>query len=147
MAEDHRGSVRRRTTRDDRGAIFVEFAAMVPFMMLALALVWQVLLVGVTSMYASHGAAEAARQASVTPDDMARIDEEARKRVGAPWDGKDVLTTEIVERDGDRFARVSLDMPVFLPGVTAPWPITGEAKVVTEVRPRGTTDPEGVESP
>ncbi|PWV58152.1 hypothetical protein BDW27_101389 [Nocardiopsis sp. L17-MgMaSL7] len=147
MPEERGGLRRHRGLRDDHGAIFVEFAAMVPFMMLALALVWQVLLIGVTSMYASHGAAEAARQASVTPDDMARIDEEARKRVRAPWDGEDVLTTEVVEKDGARFARVSLDMPVFLPGVTAPWPITGEAKVVTEVAPRGTSDPEGVEAP
>ncbi|WP_239648057.1 pilus assembly protein [Nocardiopsis ganjiahuensis] len=118
---------------------------MVPFMMLALALVWQVLLIGLTSMYASHGATEAARQASVTPDDMARIDEEARKRVRPPWDGEDVLTTEIVERDGTRFARVTLAMPVFLPGTNGPWEITGEARVVTEVPPRGLPEPEGVD--
>ncbi|WP_017582034.1 TadE/TadG family type IV pilus assembly protein [Nocardiopsis valliformis] len=136
---------RLRSGRDDRGGVFVEFAAMVPFMMLALALVWQVLLIGITSMYASHGAAEAARQASVTPDDMERIDEEARKRVRAPWDAEDVLTTEILERDGTRFARVSLAMPVFLPGTTGPWQITGEAKVVTEVPPRGLPEPERVD--
>ena len=118
---------------------------MVPFMMLALALVWQVLLIGITSMYASHGAAEAARQASVTPDDMARIDEEARKRVRAPWDAEDVLTTEIVERDGTRYAQVSLAMPVFLPGTTGPWQITGESKVVTEVPPRGLPELEEVD--
>ena len=99
MSEGLRGPRRHRPPRDDRGAVLVEFAAMVPFMMLALALVWQVLLIGLTSMYASHGAAEAARQASVTPDDMARIDEEARKRVRPPWDAEDVLTTEVVERD------------------------------------------------
>ncbi len=136
---------RRRRPSDDRGAVFVEFAAMVPFMMLAMALVWQVLLIGLTSMYASHAATEAARQASVTPDDMTRIDEEARKRVRAPWDGDDVLTTEIVERDGTRFARVSVAMPVFLPGTTGPWEITGEAAVVTEVPPRGLPEPEVVD--
>ncbi|USY21854.1 pilus assembly protein [Nocardiopsis exhalans] len=125
----------------------MEFAAMVPFMMLALALVWQVLLIGITSMYASHGAAEAARQASVTPDDMERIDEEARKRVREPWDAEDVLTTEILERDGTRFARVSLAMPVFLPGTTGPWQISGEAKVVTEVPPRGLPEPETSDEP
>ncbi|MFD6949261.1 pilus assembly protein TadE [Nocardiopsis sp. TSRI0078] len=114
----------------------MEFAATVPFLMLALALVWQVLLLGVTAMYASHGAAEAARQAAVTPDDMARVDEEARKRVRAPWDGQDVMTVEIVERDGARFAQVTLAMPVFLPGASGPWDVTGEAQVVTEVEPR-----------
>ncbi|MEU3018847.1 MULTISPECIES: pilus assembly protein [unclassified Nocardiopsis] len=111
-------------------------------MMLALALVWQVLLIGVTSMYASHGASEAARQASVTPDDPDRVDEEARKRVRAPWNGADVMSTEVVDRDGTRFARVSLEMPVFMPGVTVPWTLTGEAKVVTEVRPRHTVETE-----
>ncbi|WP_307851253.1 pilus assembly protein [Nocardiopsis sp. MG754419] len=118
----------------------MEFAAMVPFMMLALALVWQVLLIGLTSMYASHGAAEAARQAAVTPDDMERIDEEARKRVSAPWDAPDVLTTTVVDRDGVRYAQVTVAMPVFFPGTNGPWDITGEAQVVTEVTPRGGLD-------
>lgn len=130
----------------DRGGVIVEFAAVVPFLMLALALVWQVLLIGITSMYASHGAAEAARQAAVTPDDMERVDEEARKRVMSPWDGADVLTTEVVEREGARYAQVTLAMPVFLPGTSGPWDITGEAKVVPEVTPQGDPqDPEGVD--
>ncbi|SIO87591.1 pilus assembly protein TadE [Nocardiopsis sp. JB363] len=125
----------------------MEFAAMVPFMMLALALVWQVLLIGLTSMYASHGAAEAARQAAVTPDDMERIDEEARKRVLAPWDAPDVLSTSVVDRDGERYARVTVAMPVFLPGTSGPWDITGEAKIVTEVAPLDGVDepPPGAE--
>ncbi|APC34321.1 MULTISPECIES: pilus assembly protein TadE [Nocardiopsis] len=129
----------RRGRRGDRGGVIVEFAAAVPFMMLALALVWQVLLLGVTAMYASHGAAEAARQAAVTPDDMARVDEEARKRVRPPWDGADVMSVEIVERDGARYARVTMAMPIFLPGASGPWDVTGEARVVTEVEPRGAT--------
>ncbi len=127
----------RRGPHADRGGVIVEFAAVVPFLMLALALVWQVLLLGITSMYASHGAAEAARQASVTPDDPARIDEEARKRVRAPWDGEDVMTVSIVDRDGVRHARVTLAMPIFLPGATGPWDISAESRVVTEVAPRG----------
>jgi uncharacterized protein (DUF58 family) len=117
----------------------VEFAAAVPFMMLALALVWQVLLLGVTSMYASHSAAEAARQAAVTPDDMARVDEEARKRVRPPWNGEDVMTVEVVERDGARYTRVTMAMPLFLPGASGPWDVTGEARVVPEVEPRQVT--------
>ena len=123
--------------RGDRGGVIVEFAAVVPFLMLALALVWQVLLLGITAMYASHGAAEAARQASVTPDDPARIDEEARKRVRSPWDGDGVMTVEVVDRDGVRYARVTLAMPVFLPGAAGPWDISAESRVVTEVVPRG----------
>ncbi|WP_028647455.1 hypothetical protein [Nocardiopsis sp. CNT312] len=115
----------------------MEFAATLPFLGLALALVWQVLLIGLTAMYASHGAAEAARQAAVTPDDMERIDAEARKRVRAPWDGENVLTVEITDRGGARYAQVTLAMPVFLPGTDGPWDITAEAVVVTEVRPRG----------
>ncbi|GAB2490279.1 hypothetical protein HNR10_001583 [Nocardiopsis aegyptia] len=128
---------RTRRRGNDRGGVIVEFAAAVPFVMLALALVWQVLLLGLTSMYASHGAAEAARQAAVTPDDPARIDEEARKRVRPPWDGDDVMTVAVVERDGRRYAQVSLAMPIFLPGASGPWDITGEAGVVAEVAPRG----------
>nr|WP_116244323.1 pilus assembly protein [Nocardiopsis sp. FIRDI 009] len=125
--------------RDDRGGVIVEFAAAVPFLMLALALVWQVLLLGITSMYASHGAAEAARQAAVTPDDLERVDEETRKRIRPPWDGEDVLTVAIVERDGVRYAQVTMAMPVFLPGVGGPWDITAESRIVTEVEPREVT--------
>ncbi|WP_017599688.1 hypothetical protein [Nocardiopsis lucentensis] len=117
----------------------MEFAAAVPFLMLALALVWQVLLLGLTSMYASHGAAEAARQAAVTPDDIERIDEETRKRIRPPWDGEDVLSASVVERDGARYAQVTMAMPVFLPGVGGPWDITAESRVVTEVEPRVVT--------
>src|SRR5699024_12185944 len=75
-----------RGHREDRGGIIVEFAAVLPFLMLALALVWQVVLIGLTSMYTSHAAAEAARQAAITPDEPSRIDEEARNRIRAPWD-------------------------------------------------------------
>ncbi len=108
---------------------------MVPFLMLALALVWQVVLIGLTSMYTSHAAAEAARQAAITPDEPSRIDEEARKRIRAPWDGEDVLTITVVERDGTGFAQATMAVPVFLPGVSGPWDITGEAVVVPEVDP------------
>nr|WP_235997990.1 hypothetical protein [Nocardiopsis coralli] len=108
--------------------------------MLALALVWQVVLVGITSMYASHASAEAARQASVTPDDAERIEEEARKRVRPPWDGEDMMTVEIVERGDGRFAQVTLAMPIFLPGAAGPWDVTGESAVVQEVDPRGGSD-------
>lgn len=132
-----RRSSRLRRLRGDRGAVIVEFAAVVPFLMLSLALVWQVLLLGITSMYASHAASEAARQAAVTPDDAARIDEEARKRVRSPWDGEDVMAVEVVERGGAHYARVTMDMPVFLPGMSTPWGVTGEARVVPEVEPRG----------
>lgn len=112
---------------------------MVPFLMLALALVWQVVLIGLTSMYTSHAAAEAARQAAITPDDQSRVDEEARKRVRSPWDGEDVLTVTVVDRDGTRFARATMAVPVFLPGLSGPWDITGEAVVVPEVEPLEST--------
>lgn len=127
--------------KHDQGGVIVEFAASVPFLMLALALVWQVLLLGVTSMYASHGAAEAARQAAVTPDDMARVDEEARKRVLEPWNAEDTMTVDVVERDGARYAQVTLAMPIFLPGASGPWDVTGESRVMTEVEPRGVVTP------
>lgn len=129
------GAGRRKALRSDHGGVIVEFAAVIPFLMLALALVWQVVLIGITSMYASHASSEAARQAAVTPDDTALIDEEARKRVRPPWDGEDMMSVDIVERDGGRFAQVSLSMPIFLPGAAGPWDVTGESAVVPEVDP------------
>ncbi|WP_026126909.1 TadE/TadG family type IV pilus assembly protein [Nocardiopsis xinjiangensis] len=131
------GAGRCKAPRSDHGGVIVEFAAVIPFLMLALALVWQVVLIGITSMYASHASSEAARQAAVTPDDTALVEEEARKRVRPPWDGEDMMDVDIVERDGDRFAQVSLSMPIFLPGAAGPWDVTGESAVVPEVDPLG----------
>ncbi|MFC7329787.1 AAA family ATPase [Marinactinospora rubrisoli] len=121
-----------RHARGESGSLVVEFAAVVPFLGLALLLVWQVLLVGITGMYAGHAANEGARQAAITPGDLAAIREEATKRVRAPWDAADTFDLAVVERGGRSFVRVTIATPAVIPGVDSPWGITSEALIIPE---------------
>lgn len=116
----------------DRGGGLVEFAVVVPFLLLALLLVWQVVLLGISAMYASHAAAEGARQAAVTPRDMDRIDEEARKRIRPPWNEEDTFSVRVDRREDGSYVQAVVMMPVVLPGTPSAWEIVGEAKVVPE---------------
>ncbi|WP_017557383.1 AAA family ATPase [Nocardiopsis baichengensis] len=116
----------------DKGAQFVEFAAVTPLLLLSALLVWQVVLYGITSMYAGHAANEAARQAAVTPDDLGKITGEAAKRVRAPWDGSDTFHVEIDHRSDGSYARAVLAMPVVLPSASSPWEVSGESRIVYE---------------
>ncbi|RCV57953.1 AAA family ATPase [Marinitenerispora sediminis] len=121
-----------RHARSDSGSLIVEFAAVLPFLGLALLIAWQVLLVGLTGMYAGHAANEGARQAAITPDDPAAIREEAVKRVRAPWDGEDTLDVAVVQREGRSFVRVTIATPAVIPGVDSPWDISSEALIIPE---------------
>ncbi|GAA3725772.1 AAA family ATPase [Salinactinospora qingdaonensis] len=126
------GPRRSRHSRDDRGAAITEFAALVPLLLLALLTVWQVLLLGITAMYASHAAAEGARQAAVTPDNQERIIEEAKKRVRAPWDDSSTFALTITPHDDAQYVRVSIAMPLVLPGTAGPLDVTGESRIYPE---------------
>ncbi|QVQ53766.1 AAA family ATPase [Spiractinospora alimapuensis] len=117
---------------DDRGGTLLELASLTPLLLLMLLLVWQVLLIGLTGMYAGHAANEGARQAALTPDDHERIVEEATKRVMSPWDQEDTFTVEVEDRTDGQYVAVSIAMPVVLPGTTGPWDVTGESRVVPQ---------------
>ncbi|MDA2811135.1 AAA family ATPase [Nocardiopsis sp. RSe5-2] len=116
----------------DKGGQLIEFAAVTPILILAGLLVWQVVLFGITSMYASHAANEAARQAAVTPDDLGKITGEASKRVRAPWDNTSTFHVEIDHRPDGSYAKAVLAMPVVLPSATSPWDVSGESKIYYE---------------
>ncbi|TDQ49256.1 AAA family ATPase [Actinorugispora endophytica] len=123
---------RSRGNRGDSGASIVEFAALLPFLGLALLLTWQIVLVGLTGMYASHAANEGARQASLTPNDPELILEEATRRVRAPWDEEDAFTLEQVVEQGQEYVQVTIAMPAVLPGVESPWDISSRSLVLRE---------------
>lgn len=118
--------------RGDAGASIVEFAALIPFLGLALLLAGQILLVGLTGMYASHAANEGARQASLTPNDPERIVEEAAKRVRSPWDEEGTFTLEQTVEQGQEYVRVTIAVPALLPGVDSPWDISSKSLVLRE---------------
>lgn len=123
---------RRARGRDDTGASIVEFASLVPLLGLALLLTWQIVLIGLTGMYASHAANEGARQAAITPDDPELIREEAVRRVRPPWDDEDTFRLERITVDGREYVEVTIAMPMVLPGLGSPWDISSRAMIFPE---------------
>lgn len=119
--------------KGDSGVALVEFAALIPLFVFICMVAWQFVLVGLTSMYASHAASEGARQAAVTPYNEQKIDYEARKRVDAKWKQEDQMTVDVARNrpDGD-FVQVSIKIPVFIPGYNAPIDIGAESRIVPE---------------
>ncbi|WP_173434339.1 AAA family ATPase [Allosalinactinospora lopnorensis] len=122
----------RETSGPDHGSQIVEFGAVIPLLGLTFLLVWQVVLFGLTSMYAGHAANEGARQAAVTPQDRGKIVGEAAKRIREPWNTSGTFQLEIDHRDEGSFVRTSLAMPVVLPSTSSPWHVAGEARIVYE---------------
>jgi pilus assembly protein CpaE len=123
---------RRDTSASDRGSQFVEFGAVVPLLGLAFLVAWQVLLFGVTSMYVGHAANEGARQASITPNDIGRIQEEAVKRIQPPWNANGTFALDVEPRADASYVVVTMAMPAVLPNTATPWTISAESRIVPE---------------
>lgn len=121
-----------RASHGDRGASILEFVAVIPLLGFALLLGWQVILFGLTSMYASHAANEAARQAAVTPNNMELIHEEAAKRVRDPWDGE-AFSLSIQTSGGRDYAEVGITMPWVIPvGNRDDMVVTAQSPIIPE---------------
>jgi pilus assembly protein CpaE len=122
----------------DRGAAAVEWAGLFPLVGLIMLLAWQTVIVGLTSMYSSHAANEAARAVAVlgyderdTPEARANREEVRRRaveRIHGGWKDPRHLHLDV---EGD-YAVVTIDAPVFLPGFRSSWGITTKAKIVDE---------------
>ncbi|MBZ4318462.1 AAA family ATPase [Streptomyces huiliensis] len=110
----------------DRGQVAVEFAGIFPMILVALAVVWQCVLVGYTYSLAGHAADRAARAGAVGRDcaEAARADLPGEWRTGAIDCG----------REGDVYkATVKLKVPVLVPdAVDWPWAVGGTAGVARE---------------
>ncbi|POM25063.1 Septum site-determining protein MinD [Actinomadura rubteroloni] len=118
--------------RGDSGAALVEFAGILPLIGIVVLLIWQTVLVGLTSMYSSHASNEAARAVAVLgydrPDERAEVRERAVARIAGAWKDERHLRISVV----DGYARVTIDSPVVLPGWRTPFGITTSARVVDE---------------
>ncbi|MEV0668220.1 AAA family ATPase [Actinomadura luteofluorescens] len=122
----------------DRGEAAIGFAGVFPLILLVLVLVWQIVLVGLTSTYSSHAANEAARTVAVTgydqrdtPEARANREEVRRRavaRIKGRWKDRDHLTIDVV----DGYAVVSIDTPVLIPGLRSSWGIRTRSKIVYE---------------
>lgn len=123
---------RPKRRQDDQGVALVELAALTPFILFFALLVWQVIMIGLTSMFASHASAEGARQAAVTPYDAEKIEEQAKKRISVPWNSDDAFSIDSDERNLNTYIQVEIKIPIVLPGFNSTWDIGAETKVVLE---------------
>ncbi|MER5311458.1 TadE/TadG family type IV pilus assembly protein [Streptomyces sp. NPDC002773] len=113
-------------SRDDRGQVAIEFLGMVPLILLTFALLWQVVLVGYTYTLAGNAADEAARACAVGDDGEAA----ARRHIDGAWSvsGGGCGDTS----GGMVHVRISVDVPVLVPGVGGLFPVVSEAGAVDE---------------
>ncbi|MDN3356897.1 AAA family ATPase [Actinomadura sp. DC4] len=121
-----------RRMRGDRGVALTEFTALLPFLGLLLLLVWQFILIGLTSMYSSHAANEAARAVAVlgydTPQARAEVDRRAVARVSGPWGDKDHFHVAVDQG----YVKVTIDTPAMLPGWHTSWGVSTRSRIVYE---------------
>jgi pilus assembly protein CpaE len=118
--------------KGDTGTAITEFAVLIPFIGLILLLIWQAIIVGLTSMYSSHASAEGARAVAVLgyddPGARAEVERRAVARVSDQWGDKNHFHLSV---DGE-YVKVTIDAPAVLPGVHSPWGISTRAKIVYE---------------
>lgn len=110
----------------ERGAASVEFTGLLPFVLAFLLGLWQLGLVGYTYVIAGHAAREGARELAVSAD----YREVAEADVPKAW----LRRARITEEDGS-VVKVSLRVPVVLPGLDSPFRVTTEAATVIEDEP------------
>jgi pilus assembly protein CpaE len=116
----------------DAGAALTEFAGILPFVGLLLLLVWQSVLVGLTSMYAGHAANEAARAVAVigydTPAARAEVRRRTVERIGFGLGDPERLDLAV----DAGYVRITIDTPAVLPALRTPFGISADSKIVYE---------------
>ncbi|HEX8102780.1 MAG TPA: AAA family ATPase [Solirubrobacteraceae bacterium] len=117
----------------ERGQSSAEFMGMLPILAVIVLGLWQIGLVGYTFMLAGHSAREGARELGTDPADT---------RTDKPY--RDVAEADLpkawrkgakIEKRADVKVRVSLRVPVVMPGVRSPWRIESEAATSVEDEP------------
>jgi pilus assembly protein CpaE len=113
----------------ERGQASVDFAALLPLFATLLLVLWQVGLMGYTYVLAGHAAREGARKLAVDPTDGPRewpYREVAKDTIPGGWK-KDAK----IDKTDAVTVKVSLNVPLFIPGVKTPWRVS--SKAVTSV--------------
>ncbi|MFE4262770.1 TadE/TadG family type IV pilus assembly protein [Streptomyces sp. NPDC056883] len=105
--------------RGDRGQVAIEFVGMLPYILLAVVAVWEMVLVGYAFSLAGNAADEAARAGAVHGDGACQ--EAAGEHIGGAW-----AMTATCGVSGNLYkARVTLNLPVLFPGLNIDFPIEG----------------------
>ncbi|MBT2458347.1 pilus assembly protein [Streptomyces sp. ISL-86] len=109
-----------RAVRGDRGQLAVEFAGTLPLILLLVAAVWECVLIGYAFSLAGNAADEGARAGAVKG--AAACTAAAQEHIGSAWQA----TTDCGESGGLYKARVSLKVPVLVPGLNTGLRIEGD---------------------
>lgn len=136
----------RRRPKGDQGSLYVEFMAIFPLVLFVGLIVWQLVLFGLTQMYASHAANEAARNAAVLGESpkycpqpkkpkvicsaWQTIRDRSLERISGPWADKKTFYLRL--SGTNHYAVTGVRMPVIIPGWSSPWQINERAKIVHE---------------
>jgi pilus assembly protein CpaE len=117
----------------ERGQTTVEFAGLLPLLLVVVLLLWQIGLVGYTFMLAGHAAREGARELATDTTDT-RTDrpyaDKATEDLPDAW-----RNGAKVDRPDDHTVRVKLKLPVLLPSLRTNVKISSEAGTVIEDEP------------
>jgi pilus assembly protein CpaE len=126
----------------ERGQTTVEFAGLLPLLLIVVLLLWQIGLVGYTFVLAGHAAREGARELAIDTTDT-RTDrpyaEVAMDDVPKAW-----AKGAKVDRPDDHTVRVALKVPVLVPSLRTNIKITSEAGTVIEDEPLPAEQKDGV---
>ncbi|MFC9972705.1 TadE/TadG family type IV pilus assembly protein [Spirillospora sp. NPDC127200] len=132
---------RRGALRSDAGVM--EFTAMLPLILVTFLLVWEALLIGMSTTYTAHAANEGARVAAVDGD-YAQVKAAAVKRISGVWADEDNIEVrypggrlcdpdKVPQIDEDcGYVRVNIRPPLLFPGVLLPMTVTARTKIVYE---------------
>ncbi|MFI6880280.1 CpaE family protein [Streptomyces sp. NPDC050400] len=128
---------RRSRRRGDKGAVTLEFAAMFPLVLVVMGLLWQCVLYGYTYSLAGNAADEAARAATSAyasgGDGQGACEAAGRQHLPSAW--RDAAISCPDSAGPVTTATVSVDVPLFFPGVNPGWSVTGKAGAATERDP------------
>ncbi|MFJ8308499.1 MULTISPECIES: TadE/TadG family type IV pilus assembly protein [unclassified Streptomyces] len=121
--------MRIRAGERDRGQTVIEFIGVVPLIIVLLVALWQCALVGYTFVLAGNAADEGARAGAAAAGDAAvACGSAARKELPSAWDS----AIDCAPDGGMYRAKVTLRIPVLIPGVLNGYPIDGTAAHVKE---------------
>ncbi|MEV7612466.1 TadE/TadG family type IV pilus assembly protein [Streptomyces sp. NPDC089799] len=114
-----------RRGKGDQGQVAIEFAGMLPLILLLIAAVWECVLIGYAFSLAGNAADEGARAGAVGGNCGAA----ATQHIGGGWN----VGTPVCGQEGNLYrARVTLRIPVLVPGLNTGLEITGEAGAAVE---------------
>ena len=118
----------------ESGQATIELVGVLPLLLLVLVVLWQIVLVGMTFVFAGH-AARAGARAFAVGDPVAPA---ALKAVPGPWAGSDTKVTQQVPQsssdpgDIEGSVTVSMCVPVLIPGLGCPVKVPTTANTVLE---------------